>query len=54
MTLLLNIVLTLLASVLPACDAEDSTKCYWDADTRSNGVGVSFVDVGGTAYYWED
>lgn len=53
MTLLLNIVLTLLTSVLPACGAEDDTDCYWDAAAQGNGVGTSFVDVGGTAYYWE-
>ena len=49
-----NLLLTLLTSFLPACDAEDSTNCYWDAAAQGDGVGVSFVDVGGTAYYWED
>jgi len=47
-----NLFLTLLTSVLPACGAEDDTNCYWDA-TAGNGVGTPFVDVAGTAYYWE-
>jgi hypothetical protein len=32
---------------LPACVAEDSTNCYWDADSRGNGQGRSFVNVAG-------
>lgn len=28
---------------LPACEFEDSTNCYWDAETRGNGQGTSFV-----------
>ena len=36
---------------LPACEWEDSTDCYWDADVQGNGEGRSFVDIAGTAYY---
>lgn len=28
---------------LPPCATEDSTGCYWDADTMGNGEGHSFV-----------
>jgi hypothetical protein len=35
---------------LEACVNEDSADCYWDA-TRGNGIGRSFVDVGGVVYY---
>ena len=35
-----------------ACDTEDSTNCYWDANVRGNGAGNSFIDVNGTAYYF--
>lgn len=42
------------APVLPPCEHEDSTNCYWDAGERGNGEGVSFVDVDGTAYYPDD
>lgn len=34
------------------CPTEDSTGCYWDADTMGNGHGNSFVvDYDGTTYY---
>jgi hypothetical protein len=29
------------------CPTEDSANCYWDAQTRSNGKGDSFLDLGG-------
>jgi hypothetical protein len=35
---------------LGACVTEDSTDCYWDAQTRGNGMGTSFVNIGGTVY----
>ena len=37
----------LLSLALPPCATEDSTNCHWDAQTRGNGQGVSFVDLGG-------
>ena len=37
----------MLVTTLPACPTEDSANCYWDAETRSNGKGSSFIDVGG-------
>lgn len=37
---------------LPACVTEDQvTDCYWDAETRSNGRGISFEVRDGVAYY---
>lgn len=38
------------APLLPPCATEDSTDCLWDADTRGNGEGTSFVDVDGETY----
>lgn len=35
----------------PACATEDSTNCFWNADTMGNGTGNSFIDINGTAYY---
>lgn len=36
---------------LPPCTTEDSvTDCYWDAATRSNGRGVSFVILHGETF----
>lgn len=29
------------------CATEDSTWCYWDAQTRGNGQGQSFIAFGG-------
>lgn len=37
---------------LPACETEDQvTDCYWDAETRENGRGMSFEVRGGVVYY---
>lgn len=33
------------------CAQEDSDNCYWNAATRGNGVGNSFVVVNGTYFY---
>lgn len=38
----------------PPCPTEDSTDCVWNADVQGNGEGRSFVDIGGTAYYFQD
>lgn len=38
------------ASDIVPCASEDSHDCYWLADSMGNGVGESFVDVGGVAY----
>lgn len=45
----------ILAFVFPPCATEDAMNCVWDAGASGNGVGVSFVDVAGTAYEipWE-
>lgn len=39
--------------VLPACEYEDSSNCYWDAGARGNGQGQSFYDIAGTAYFFK-
>lgn len=31
------------ATTLPPCATEDSTGCYWDADTMGNGLGSDVV-----------
>lgn len=33
------------------CQYEDSTNCYWNAQTMGNGQGQSFYDVDGQTYY---
>lgn len=30
-------------NLLPPCEFEDSTHCYWDASERANGQGLDFV-----------
>lgn len=40
--------------VLVPCPEEDSRNCYWDATLMGNGVGRSFVNIGGVTYYPED
>lgn len=39
-------------ALTPSCATEDSTNCYWDANTQGNGQGRSFIDINGTAYYF--
>lgn len=39
------------AALLTPCELEDSRDCYWDAGNSGNGVGESFVDIKGIAYY---
>ena len=39
---------------LVACEFEDSTNCVWNAQVQGNGIGESFVDVNGIAYYATD
>jgi hypothetical protein len=36
------------------CASEDSANCYWNAKAQGNGIGRSFVDVGGVAHYIGD
>lgn len=36
---------------LPACETEASSNCYWDAQTRGNGEGQSFIDIEGRITY---
>lgn len=33
--------------MLPPCQSEDSTGCYWDGDTMGNGIGHDYVTVTG-------
>ncbi|QOC59329.1 hypothetical protein SEA_LIFES_123 [Microbacterium phage Lifes] len=37
---------------IPACATEDSTNCYWAGGSQGNGLGQSFIDINGTAYYF--
>lgn len=34
-------------ALLPPCEQEDSTNCYWDASEQGNGQGKDFLDIGG-------
>lgn len=38
-------------SSLPACATEDSDNCVWDATTRGDHTGRSFVTVHGVTHY---
>lgn len=37
-------------TTLQPCATEDSTDCYWDAESRGNGDGIPFIDMGGVTY----
>lgn len=49
-----NFLLTIIFALSTPCAMEDSANCYWDAASRGNGEGTSFVDIEGTAYYFRD
>jgi len=38
-------------TILPPCPTEDSNFCYWDAATRGNGQGHSFITLFDTTFY---
>ena len=39
--------------VLPPCEYEDSSDCYWLATERGNRKGNSFVDIDGLLFTWD-
>jgi len=39
---------------IPPCPTEDSDGCYWDASTRGNGLGKSFVATNDGEVIWLD
>ena len=39
----MNILLALVLAATTPCVTEDSTNCYWDAQSMGNGVGNSFI-----------
>lgn len=52
MTHIITLIALALAPFLPACEYEDSTNCTWSASEQGNGIGASYVDIAGTAYYF--
>lgn len=39
--------------VTTLCETEDATNCIWDAQNQGNGEGQSFIDIDGTAVYYD-
>lgn len=39
--------------LLPPCDTEDSTNCFWDASHSGNGQGSSFWNYEGTTVFFD-
>ena len=39
---------------IPPCPTEDSNGCYWDASTRGNGLGHSFIATNDGEVIWLD
>ncbi len=46
----MNALSLILWLILPPCAAEDSDNCKWNAQARGNGVGQSFVTIGGFVF----
>lgn len=51
MTTITALALALAAAFSTPCASEDAPNCTWTAAEHGNGLGVSFVDIDGTAYY---
>lgn len=47
----LAFLLSLFLAFTTPCATEDSDNCYWDANSRGNHSGQSFVAVNGTILY---
>lgn len=48
---MISFILALAIALSTPCATEDSSNCYWSANEQGNGLGVSFLDIRGTAYY---
>lgn len=48
---MLNFLLILLTSVMPACADEAADNCYWDASSQGNRVGSSFLVINNNVFY---
>ena len=42
----MSLLIALAVALSTPCPAEDSTDCYWNAQTRGNGHGHSFIVFG--------
>ena len=42
-----------MSTELVACEFEDSTNCFWNAQEQGNGIGDSFIDIEGETFYIE-
>jgi hypothetical protein len=45
---MLELIITILLTILPSCASEDSSMCVWDSATQGNGQGQSFISLGET------
>ena len=41
----MKVLFVLLSLILPSCEYEDETNCYWDASKQGNGIGNSFIVI---------
>lgn len=46
----MDFILYLLIALLPACETESSSTCYWNAAESGNMQGTSFVDFMGMTF----
>ena len=49
----MTFILALTLALTTPCATEDSSNCFYDASTRGNGIGMSLIDVQGTAYLFD-
>lgn len=46
------VILAVILALTTPCATEDSANCYWDASSRGNGMGTSFIDIGGHVIHY--
>lgn len=49
-----DFIFALAAIILPPCQYEDVTNCYWSAETQGNGQGLDFFTIDGNVYTLEN
>lgn len=54
LTIVTSLVMTAMRLLLPACEYEDVSNCYWSASEQGNGQGMDFFTLNGNVYTAEN
>ena len=53
-TIVIALIMSAMQAILPACQYEDVTNCYWSASEQGNGQGMDFFTLDGNVYTAEN